>query len=178
MTFKALLELPLKLIHKTEKRRGKSWFRGFPRHSHGMLDQVLIDTLGRCVNGLSNHPTLRQEIVSRIQKGTPLLAGFAYGSQYLKSLIAEHGISRAQGSWEDVNFRRTKERFNQIDMRYIDLDGSLKRLYAMVTSSDSLEAKPWSFPALLCPSASVKVDSVFIGNTVTDPIRNRISYLT
>jgi hypothetical protein len=87
MTFKALLELPLKLIHKTEKRRGTSWFRAFPRHSHGMLDQVLIDTSGRCVNGLGNHPTLRQEIVSRIQKVTPLLAGLAYGSQYLNSLI-------------------------------------------------------------------------------------------
>lgn len=142
MTFKALLELPLKLIHKTEKRRGTSWFRPFPRHSHEMLDQVLIDTLGRCVNG-----------------------------------IAEHGISRAQGSWEHVNLRHTEKRFNQIDMRYIDLDGSLKRLYAMVRS-DSLEAKPWSFPALLCSSASVKVDSVFIGNTVTHPIRNRLSDLT
>ena len=97
--------------------------------------------------------------------------------QYLNSLIAEHEISRAQGSWEHVNLRRTEERFNQIDMRYIDLDGSLKRLYAMVRS-DSLEAKPWSFPALLCSSASVKVDSVFIGNTVTHPIRNRLSDLT
>jgi hypothetical protein len=56
---KALLELPLTLIHKTDKRRqqdaqGESCFRGFPKHSYGMLYQV--DTLGRGVNGLGNHP--------------------------------------------------------------------------------------------------------------------------
>ena len=85
MTLKALLELPLKLIHKTEKRRGISCFRGSPKHSYGMLDQVLVDTLGRCLNGLGNQPELRQEIVTVIRKGTPLLAGLAYGSQFLNS---------------------------------------------------------------------------------------------
>jgi hypothetical protein len=149
MTMKALLELPLKLIHKTEKRRqqdaqGESCFRGFPKHSYGMLDQVLVDTLGRCVNGLGNHPELRQETVTKIRNGTPLLAGLAYGSQFLNSLIAKRGVSPAQGSWADINLTH-----QQIDMRYIDIDGSLERLYAMARLDDVLEAKPWSFPALL-----------------------------
>jgi len=148
MTMKALLELPLTLIHKTEKRRqqdaqGESCFRGFPKHSYGMLDQVLVDTLGRCINGLGNHPELRQEIVKEIRKGTPLLAGLAYGSQFLNSLITERGISPTKGSWADVNLT------HQIDMRYIDIDGSLERLYSMARLADDLEAKPWSFPALL-----------------------------
>ena len=148
MTMKALLELPLRLIHKTEKRRqqdaqGESCFRGFPKHSYGMLDQVLVDTLGRCVNGLGNHPALRQEIVTKIRNGTPLLAGLAYGSQFLNSLIAERGISPTKGPWADVNFT------HQIDMRYIDIDGSLERLYAMARLDDDLEAKPWFFPAFL-----------------------------
>jgi hypothetical protein len=108
-----------------------------------MLDQVLVDTLGRCVNRLGNHPELRQEIVTEIRKGTPLLAGLAYGSQFLNSLITERGISPTQGSWADVNLT------HQIDMRYIDIDGSLERLYAMARLADDLEAKPWSFHALL-----------------------------
>ena len=145
---KALLVLPLTLIHKTEKRRqqdaqGESCFRGFPKHSYGMLDQVLVDTLGRCVHGLGNHPELRQEIVTKIRKDTPLLAGLAYGSQFLNSLITERGISPTEGSWADVNLT------HQIDMRYIDIDGSLERLYAMARLADDLEAKPWSFPTLL-----------------------------
>jgi hypothetical protein len=108
-----------------------------------MLDQVLVDTLGRCVNGLGNHPALRQEIVTKIRNGTPLLAGLVYGSQFLNSLIAERGISPTQGPWADVNFT------HQIDMRYIDIDGSLERLYAMARLDDDLEAKPWFFPAFL-----------------------------
>ena len=143
MTLKALLELPLKLIHKTEKRRGISCFRGSPKHSYGMLDQVLVDTLGRCLNGLGNHPELRQEIVSEIRKDRPLLAGLAYGSQFLNSRIAIYGISPTQGSWTDANLT------NKIDMRYIDIDGSLERLYAMARLDDDLEAKPWFFPAFL-----------------------------
>jgi hypothetical protein len=148
MTMKALLEFPLTLIHKTEKRRqqdakGESCFRGFPKHSYGMLDQVLVDTLGRCVNGLGNHPELRQEIATKIRNGTRLLAGLAYGSQFLNSLIAERGISPTQGPWADVNFT------HQIDMRYIDIDCSLERLYAMTRLADDLEAKPWFFPTLL-----------------------------
>jgi hypothetical protein len=109
-----------------------------------MLDQVLVDTLGRCVNGLGNHPELRQETVTKIRNGTPLLAGLAYGSQFLNSLIAKRGVSPAQGSWADINLTH-----QQIDMRYIDIDGSLERLYAMARLDDVLEAKPWSFPALL-----------------------------
>jgi hypothetical protein len=143
MTLKALLELKLTLIHKTEERRGLSCFRGFPKHSYGMLDQVLVDTLGRCLNGLGNHPELRQEIVTEIRKGTPLLEGLAYGSKFLNSRIAKHGIAPTQGSWADVNLAL------KIDMRYIDIDGSLERLSAMARSTDGLEAKPWSFPALL-----------------------------
>jgi len=143
MTLKALLELKLTLIHKTEERRGLSCFRGFPKHSYGMLDQVLVDTLGRCLNGLGNHPELRQEIVSEIRKDRPLLAGLAYGSQFLNSRIAIYGISPTQGSWTDANLT------NKIDMRYIDIDGSLERLYAMARSTDGLGTKPWSFPALL-----------------------------
>jgi hypothetical protein len=108
-----------------------------------MLDQVLVDTLGRCLNGLGNHPELRQEIVSEIRKDRPLLAGLAYGSQFLNSRIAIYGISPTQGSWTDANLT------NKIDMRYIDIDGSLKRLYAMARSTDGLGTKPWSFPALL-----------------------------
>jgi hypothetical protein len=124
MTLKALLELPLTLIHKTKERRGLFCFRDFPKHSYGMLDQVLVDTLGRCFNGLGNHPELRQEIVTDTRKGTPLLAGLAYASQFLNSRIAKHGISPTQGSWADVNLEL------KIDMRYIDIDGGLERLYA------------------------------------------------
>ena len=114
-----------------------------------MLDQVLVDTLGRCVNGLGNHPELRQEIVTKIRNGTRLLAGLAYGSQLLHSRIVKHGISPQQGSWADVNLARSVETTAlKIDMRYIDIDGSLERLYAMARSTDGLEAKPWSFPAL------------------------------
>ena len=70
-----------------------------------MVDQVLVDTLGRCLNELGTH------------------------------------ISPTQGSWADVNLLK-------IDMKYIDINGSLKCLYAMARSTDGLEAKPWSFPAL------------------------------
>jgi hypothetical protein len=140
MTLVTLLELPLTLIHETEIRRGTSCFRGNPRHSHGMLDQVLIDTLGRCINGLDDHPELRQELVTAIRKGAPLLAGVAFGEKLLEDLVAQLGISPAKGSWADVNLTS-----GQIDMRYIDLHGSLKRLYSI---SDGPEANPWSAPAL------------------------------
>jgi len=137
IAIKALLELPLILIHKTEKRREMSQFRGYPKHSHGMLDQVLIDTIARCINGLSqNHPDLRHEIVSSLQTTKTLLTGLAYGAQFLKDLIAKRGISPAAGTWLEVNM----DSEHRIDMRYLDLDGSLKRLNAMVASD---EATKW-----------------------------------
>jgi hypothetical protein len=59
-------------------------------------------------------------------------------------MTLKHGISPTQGSWADVNLTH-----QQIDMRYIDVDGSLERLYAVARLAGDLEAKPWYFPALL-----------------------------
>ena len=58
-------------------------------------------------------------------------------------MTLKHGISPTQGSLADVNLAL------KIDMRCIDIDGSLERLYAMARLSDDLKVKPWSFPALL-----------------------------
>ena len=131
------LFLSFLLIHKTEKRRDMLRFRGYPKHSHAMLDQVLIDTIARCINGLSqNHPDLRHKIVTSLQKTKTLLTGVAYGAQFLKGLTAKRGISPAAGTWLEVNM----DSEHRIDMRYLDLDGGLKRLNAMVASD---EATKW-----------------------------------
>ena len=67
-------------------------------------------------------------------------------------MTLKHGISPTQGSLADVNLAL------KIDMRCIDIDGSLEHLHAMARSTDGLEAKPSSFPALLSVSIlSLKV---------------------
>ena len=106
----------------------------------GMLDQVLVDTIGRCLNGLADHPELARGIVTSLQGGAgkSFLAGIADGEKFLTSLVAELGTKPTQGSWTEVNMGPG------MDMRYLDLEGALKRLnVAMSSIASGTEGKPW-----------------------------------
>ena len=58
---KSFIELPLRRIHQRQKIE-KSPHRRNP----GTIEQAIIDTLGRCVNGLDKCPELREKMKALI----------------------------------------------------------------------------------------------------------------
>ncbi len=83
----------------------------------GMFEQALVDTVGRCINGLDEDHELRAGVQQRFRSSSRLLDGIKSGTANVRAFVAKFG--------------------DGIDTRFLDLDGSHERLCALLAPGAS-----------------------------------------
>ena len=126
-----LCELPLDQIQKKYKRVCQAEEDHGPMP--GMLEQALIDTLGRCVNGLGQNAEHLSGIKDRLRAPCALLDGVKAGEGYIKQFVRTYGELRSPRTLMDQCHRL-------IDTRFLNLGKSHAQLL-LILGGDS--APPW-----------------------------------
>jgi len=82
---------------------------------------MCVDTMGRCINGLDQHPELRKH-VRQLLKSTPnFMKGIASAGTMMRKLVTTFGKRQCMGG-------------RGMDTRYIDLENTHRRLGTFLLS--------------------------------------------
>ena len=106
----SISQLPLSQIQAQLLHNGTTVSGSF--YNAGVFEQALVDTVGRCVNGLDENHELRASVQQRLRCSSQLLDGIKSGAATVRAFVATFG--------------------DEVDTRFLDLDGSHERLCALL----------------------------------------------
>lgn len=113
----SICSLPLSLI-QDRSSKSASFEDDLSSYDPGTFEQVLVDLLGRCIYGLRLDPQLQQGVLDSFSGASfsAFRSGVKSGAALVRDCVKQFGLKQMQS--QDVG----------IDVRYIDLEGSLARI--------------------------------------------------